>query len=214
MWGAVFVAGDDVRALQAIQQDIGFGGFAGLARLDLDNLYRPQAMGAPRRCRAGGIVLGEPGLSPSPEPADTEQGHLQRGLDAHSAMSRVYGPDLLQIIETAHLGAKNMDDDVTGVDQDPVTGRHALDLGPAMAGVLDRPQQVVSDSADVTVRPPGGDDDRSGQRALVVEVDKDDVLRLVLVQPRHNQRFERRSGPRFCGRDIGVEFMVLRQRRV
>ena len=152
--GAVFIAGDDVGAVQTIQQGIRFARFAGLSRLYLDNLNRSQTMSPPRRCRADGIVLSERGLSPAPQLADTEQSDLQRGLDAHPAMGGVYGPDLLQIIKTAYFGPEDMDNDVAGVDQHPVASGHALDLGPAVAGILDRPQQVVGDRADVTMRPP------------------------------------------------------------
>jgi hypothetical protein len=38
----MLVAGDDVGAFQLGQQDLGLGGLAGLFRLDLDDLDRPE----------------------------------------------------------------------------------------------------------------------------------------------------------------------------
>jgi len=52
----------------------------------------------------------------------------------------------------------------------------------------------------MSLRPAGGDHHGVGQRALALQVDGDDVLRLVLVQPRQDQALQRidvRSGG--CG---------------
>lgn len=67
-------------------------------------------------------------------------------------MRGVDRPDLLDVVELAHFGAEQMDDDVTRIDQHPVTVRQALNAGLAVTGFLEGAQQVVRQSADVTMR--------------------------------------------------------------
>ena len=53
-----------------------------------------------------------------------------------------------------------MDDHVARVDEHPVALGSALDLGIAVAGILQVAQQVIGDGADMPVRTARGDDDR------------------------------------------------------
>jgi hypothetical protein len=91
-----------------------------------------------------------------------------------------------------------VNDDVAGVDQHPVTVGQAFDPRLAATGVLEGAQEVVGHGADVTVRAARGHDQTVGDRALVLEIDMDDVLRLIVVETGENQGFEtflaRRSG--------------------
>ena len=64
---------------------------------------------------------------------------------------RLDRPNLLDVVVGAHLGTEEVDDDVAGVDQHPVAGWQSLDLGAAVAGVLESAQQVVGDRSDVAV---------------------------------------------------------------
>ena len=45
-------------------------------------------------------------------------------------------PHLLEIVEGAHLGPENVDDDVAGVDEHPVAMRHAFDARVGHAGLV------------------------------------------------------------------------------
>ena len=83
-----------------------------------------------------------------------------------------------------------MDDHVADIDQHPVAGRQAFDLGLAIAVVLERAQHVVGQRADVAVRASGGDDEGIGDRRLALQVDADDVLGLLVVETLDNERFE------------------------
>jgi hypothetical protein len=65
--------------------------------------------------------------------------------------------------------------------------RQALDLGAAIAGFFQGAQQVIGQGADMAVRPARRDDQAVGERALVLQVDEDDVLRLVVVETGQNQ---------------------------
>jgi hypothetical protein len=106
-------------------------------------------------------------------------------------VARVHRPDLLDIVVAANLRAEEVDDDVADVDQDPIAVRQALDLGAAVAGVLEGAQQVIRHGADVTMRAPGGDDQTVGEGAFVLEIDEDDVLGLVVIQAAEDQVLER-----------------------
>ena len=65
--------------------------------------------------------------------------------------------------------------------------------------ILQRPQQVVGDGADVTVRAARCDDQAVGDGALVGKVDEDDVLRLFVVQAGKDHRLERLRLARVVG---------------
>ena len=61
-------------------------------------------------------------------------------------------PHLFEIVEFADFGAEDMDDDVARIDQDPVGTGQPLDARHAEAGILERLEQVIGDSRDMTVR--------------------------------------------------------------
>jgi hypothetical protein len=75
--------------------------------------------------------------------------------------------------------------------------RQALDPRAAAALVLEGAQQMVGQGADVPLRTAGRDDDRVGDRALVLQVDADDVLGLVFVQALQDEAFQ--------GADAGLD---------
>ena len=67
---------------------------------------------------------------------------------------------------------------------------HALNPGAAFTGVLERAQDVVGDRAHMTMRTPRGHDHAIGDGGLVGQIDGDNVLGLVVVQPGQNQVFQ------------------------
>jgi hypothetical protein len=50
-------------------------------------------------------------------------------------------------VKVANFRAEDMDDHVAGVDQDPVRRGQAFDLGGAVTGFLQCPQQMIRDRA-------------------------------------------------------------------
>ena len=68
--------------------------------------------------------------------------------------------------------------------------RQARNLDLAQTLFLQRALKVVGKGADVTVRPPGGDDHTVGHRAFAPQVDEDDVLGLVVVETRQDGLFQ------------------------
>jgi hypothetical protein len=68
--------------------------------------------------------------------------------------------------------------------------RQAFDPRLAEAVLLERADDVVGQSADVTVRTAGRHDEAVGHRALVRQIDVNDVLRLVVVEAGQDQGLE------------------------
>lgn len=73
----MLVAGNDVGVFQMRKKDLGLGGLAGFAGLDLDDLDRTQAQRTATGRRALGVVGGQGGGGITPEPPDRQQGDLQ-----------------------------------------------------------------------------------------------------------------------------------------
>src|SRR5579872_2959360 len=91
-------------------------------------------------------------------------------------------PHLFQIVEFAHFGAEDVDNDVAGVDQHPVALPHAFDADIAHAGRLDVLDDIVSNRADMTLRPAGCHDHVIADRGFICEIDGDAVLGLHVFQ--------------------------------
>lgn len=102
-------------------------------------------------------------------------------------MRGVHRPDLLDVVELAHFGAEQMDDDVTRIDQHPVTVRQTLNASLAVASFLEGAQQMVGQSADVTMRAARCDDKSVSYGALAFQVDENDILGLVVVETRQDE---------------------------
>ncbi len=126
---------------------------------------------------------------------------------------RFDGPDLLDVVEGPDLGAEQVDDHVARVDQHPVAVGQALHTAPAIALVLEGAQQVVGQGRDVTVRAAGRDDQAVGDRALVLQVDEDDVLGLVVVQALEDQGFQLAGASLVVRRGLGLGRRLVRLQR-
>ena len=80
-----------------------------------------------------------------------------------------------------------MDNDVPGVDQNPVAVRKSLYPGPAIAVFLEASQKVVGDGPDMAMGTAGGHNQAVRHGALALEVNEDNVLRLVVIQTVQDQ---------------------------
>lgn len=105
-------------------------------------------------------------------------------------MRGVDRPDLLDVVEGPHLGPEQVDDDVAGVDQNPVAVGQALDAGLAVAGFLQGAQQVISDGADMAMRPSRRHDHGVSDGTFAFEINVNDVLGLVVIKPAQDQILE------------------------
>ena len=91
-------------------------------------------------------------------------------------------PHLFEIVEVADLRPEDMDDYVARIDQDPVGAGQSLDARNAVAGFLERVEQVIGNSRDMTARPAGGDDHVVAQARFSLNVDGDDIFGLGVFQ--------------------------------
>ena len=88
-----------------------------------------------------------------------------------------------------------MQDDITSIDQDPVTGLKTFNLGPAMPGFFQGRNDMVGNRADMTVRSPAGNNHDVCNRRLAGQIDGDDLFGFVILKNLDDQILKRMS----CG---------------
>jgi hypothetical protein len=71
---------------------------------------------------------------------------------------------------------------------------HTLDARLPKPSLLEGADQVVGHSADVTVRTPRGHDHTVCHRALIRQVDADEIFSLVVFETGKDQSFHRTGG--------------------
>jgi len=74
-----------------------------------------------------------------------------------------------------------VDDDVGGIDEDPVGGPPAFDADTAVSGGLDRRQHLFGDGRDMAVRAAAGDDHGVGNRRFASKINDNGVFRFGVV---------------------------------
>lgn len=75
---------------------------------------------------------------------------------------------------------------VTGIDQNPIGVRHALDVDLANAGFFELAHDVISQRADVTGRAARRHDQHIRERRFAANVDGDDVFGFVVFERGQN----------------------------
>lgn len=87
-------------------------------------------------------------------------------------------PHFLEIVEVADFRAKEMNDDVACIDENPIVCRDTLDLGRAVPGVLEVTQQPISHRAYMAVRTAICDDHMIRNRGFSGDVDMGNLFGL------------------------------------
>ena len=101
------------------------------------------------------------------------------------------GPHALEIVEAADLGAEEVHDHVGRVDQHPVGLGQPFEPHRTVAFALDPLGELLRHGRDLASRSTRGDDHVVGNARLAGERDRDDVLRLILVQLVEHQCVQR-----------------------
>jgi hypothetical protein len=116
-------------------------------------------------------------------------------------------PHSFQIIEVAHFGPKDVDDNVASIDQHPIAMRHAFDArhNAGFMQVFDYP---VGDRPDMAVRATGRHDHVVADRGFIAQIDGEDVLGLHIVEAGEDQAedllgVKTHSGDRFGHATVG-----------
>lgn len=97
-------------------------------------------------------------------------------------MGAVDSPDLFDVVEGTHFRAEQVNDNVTGIQQYPVTMRHAFDLNLTQTHFLEQAKKVVGQRANMAVRTTGSHNHGIRHRALTAQIDQDQVLGFVEIQ--------------------------------
>src|SRR4029079_3664648 len=121
-------------------------------------------------------------------------------------------PHLFQIIEGADLWPEDMHDDVSGVDENPVTLPHSLDADAGTAASLDVLHEVVGHGAHVTLRSAARHDHVIAYGGFAGEIDDDAVLGLHVFQTREDG-FEHLLRSRMPGDGFGLTTLRPRECR-
>ena len=96
-------------------------------------------------------------------------------------------PHLFQIVEEANLGPEQMDDDVAGIEQDPIAMGLAFDRHTAMAGFLELGRDLFGQCRDLAGRAAAGDHQVIRDARFAFQIDHDDVFGLALIEGMHDQ---------------------------
>src|SRR4029079_6169816 len=119
-------------------------------------------------------------------------------------------PHLFQIVEGANLGPEDMHDNVSGIDEDPVSLPHSLDADAGTAASLDVLHEVVGPGAHVTLRSAARHDHVIAYGGFAGEIDDDAVLGLHVFQTREDG-FEHLLGSRMPGDGFGLTTLRPRE---
>src|SRR6185312_5898309 len=78
--------------------------------------------------------------------------HRAANLSARPApVSAAPGPHLLEVVEGAHFRPEHVNDDVAGVDQDPVGLAHSFDADTRGSGLLQVLDHVIRNGSHVAL---------------------------------------------------------------
>jgi hypothetical protein len=153
-------------------------------------------------------VLRERGMRPGLEPADSDEGKAHRPPsgrissddDDGGGFAQAFAPHLFQVVEAAHLGLEEMDDDVAGIDQHPIALAQALGAATAIAILFERLQHALGQRHHLALRAPAGDDEMIGDAGFALEVDDGEVFCLAIFEGLLDEREKRGFGRRVDAR--------------
>jgi hypothetical protein len=139
----------------------------------------------PEADEARHIALDQIAFRPGLQPADSNQ-HDPQGLAAALFARSIAAPHLFQIVELTDIRPENMDDHVAGIDQDPITMRHALDPRRRQAGIPTRFDDAVGYGANMNIGATGRDNHRVCEGGFSRKIDGDDLFCLSVFQGRQH----------------------------
>ena len=100
-------------------------------------------------------------------------------------------PHPLKVVEGAHFGPEQMHHHVASIDQHPVGRGQAFDPDVAKPAMLDPFGQLLRHRRDLPGRTARGDHHVIGNRAFAFERDRDEFLRLIVVERLQDQGMQR-----------------------
>ena len=104
------------------------------------------------------------------------------GLDGDPLIRCQWRPEFLEVVETPHLGAKQVDNDIARINENPIALRNSLDAKMAEARRLQLLDELIGDGGHMPVRPAIGYHHLIGKGSLAVQIDGGDLLRLGIVE--------------------------------
>lgn len=101
---------------------------------------------------------------------------------SRSPVVAITGPDAFQIVKFTHLWSKQVDNNISQINQYPVRIRQTFQFWGSSGLVLDMPGQMVGQSADMSCRAAGCYDHDICQRGFLGEIDNRYILGFIVFQ--------------------------------
>jgi hypothetical protein len=108
------------------------------------------------------------------------------GLDGDPLVRGQWRPEFLEVVETPHLGAEKVDDDIARINENPIALRNTLDAKMAEARRFQLLDELIGDGGNMPVRPAVGYYHLIGKGSFAVQIDGGDLLRLGIVETVEN----------------------------
>lgn len=93
-----------------------------------------------------------------------------------------HGPHFFNIIKFTDFGPEEVDDDVTGINDNPVALRHSFGTNAGLAPRMNTFGEFFRHADDLSGRCSRSDDDVVGKGGLAAKVDHFDVKGLVIIK--------------------------------
>src|SRR4029078_3356075 len=195
--------------------DHALGGIAGAALPDFDDFDVTQAelpAGLRGTLAVACTQFGFRALLQTPDSGNDDAHRTARFSACSPRVPARRRPHLFQIVEGADLGPEDMHDNVSGIDEDPVSLPHSLDADAGPAASLDVLHEVVGHGAHVTLRSAARHDHVIAYGGFAGEIDDNAVLGLHVFQTREDG-FEHLLGSRMPGDGFGLTTLRPRECR-
>jgi len=100
-------------------------------------------------------------------------------------------PNTLEIVELAHLRSEQVNNNITGINQHPISVWQTFDARSAGANLFKLPQNMVSQRTDVTRRPTRRNDHLVSNGRLPIQIYNDKLFGFVVFEGLGNDTGER-----------------------
>lgn len=112
-------------------------------------------------------------------------------------------PHFFNVVESTDFRTEDVNDDVAGIDQHPVSGLETFDAGVSEPFILHVLEKMLANRRNMPVRPPGDHDHVVRKRRFSGNVERDDIFSLGVLEAREDG-FEGMAG------GIGATVLALR----
>ncbi len=104
-------------------------------------------------------------------------------------------PHFFEVIELSYFRPEDMDDNITRINQHPVTAILAFDVDVFMPSGAQLLGNVISHACHMPLRATGCHHHEIGKTGFSVEIDDADIFTFVVIKGGYNQRLQKVGAP-------------------